>query len=221
MLWRVNVLVSVNWLSLAQSVVLNGALALVPVTAAYAFRNVLDKWPNSARQYAAASALGLVWFVFLPNTCYLLTEWRHFLATLDAENMFLRAGADRVFFIQLILGSLFYFMYSSFGMVAFTLAVRPVERAAIKRGLAVRFWAFPFFAVVSLGVYLGLVLRLNSWDLVTKPTTVWQAIVEVGGRPMLAAFILAFGVFLWIAYEILDIWIDGLKLRLASGKSEA
>ena len=210
-----------NWAGLAQNVIWNGTLALIPVVAAYAFRNVLDKWPSSARQYTAAATLGVVWFVFLPNTCYLLTEWRHFLTTLDGQNMFLRSGTDKVFFIQLILGSLFYFMYSSFGMVTFALAIRPVERAAIKRGLAVRFWAFPFFAVVSLGVYLGLILRFNSWDLLTNPTIVWQAIVEVGGRPRLAAFILAFGGFLWIAYEILDIWIDGLKLRLASGKSEA
>ncbi len=45
--------------------------------------------------------------------------------------------------------------------------------------------------------------------------------MEVGGRPKLAAFILAFGGFLWVAYEAIDIWIDGLKLRLAAGKSDA
>ena len=50
---------------------------------------------------------------------------------------------------------------------------------------------------------------------------IWAAIVEVGGRPLLAAMILAFGAFLWIAYESLDIWIDGLKHRLIKGKSEA
>lgn len=211
--------VNLRWL--AESVVWNGMLALIPVAAGYALRRVLDRWPSSARQYVAAAALGAVWFAFLPNTCYLLTEWRHFLEILDGGNLFLRARADSVLFIQLILGSLFYFLYSAFGMVAFAMAIRPVERAAIKRGLAVRFWAFPFFAVVSLGVYLGLILRLNSWDLMTKPTIVWQAILEIGGRPMLAAFILAFGGFLWIAYESLDIWIDGLKLRLTAGKSEA
>ncbi len=101
------------------------------------------------------------------------------------------------------------------------MAIRPVKRAAIKRGFAVRFWALPFFAAVALGVYLGLVLRFNSWDLLRNPSMVWQAVVEVGGRPKLAAFILAFGGFLWVAYEVLDIWIDGLKWRLAAGKSDA
>ena len=219
--WEVAVFVSMNWDSLAGSVAWNGMLAAVPVLAGYTLRAVLDKRPSSARHYAAAAVLGVVWFVFLPNTCYLLTEWRHFLAVLDSENLFLRARGDSVLFIQLIMGSLFYFLYSALGMVAFALAIRPVERAAIKRGMAVRFWAFPFFAAVSLGVYLGLIIRFNSWDLATNPSTVWSAIVEIGGHPKLAAFVIAFGGFLWIAYESLDIWIDGLKLRLAKGKSEA
>lgn len=210
-----------NWESLAQNVVWNAMLAIIPVAMAYALRKILDKRPSSLPRYLAATAIAAVWFFFLPNTCYLLTEWRHFLSALDSQNLFVRARTDNVLFIQLMLGSVFYFLYSGFGMLAFTMAIRPVERAAIRRGLAIRFWAFPFFAAVSLGVYLGLVLRFNSWDLATNPGLVWRAIVEIGGRPKLAAFILAFGGFLWIAYESLDIWIDGIKLRLTNGKQDA
>ena len=199
-------------------------LALIPVAMGYGLRSVLAEW-KSAKRYVAAAALSIVWFVFLPNTCYLLTEWRHFLMMLDSENLFIRAlhpaQTDSVLFIKLLLGSLFYFLYSGFGMVTFAMAIRPVERAAIKRGLSIRFWGAPFFVAVSLGVYLGLILRFNSWDLATNPGHVWQSIVEIGGRPRLAAFILAFGGFLWIAYECVDVWIDGLKLRLTNGKSDA
>lgn len=209
------------WESLVKNVMWNGMLAAIPIAVAYAFRWVLDKKPTSLRRYATAAALAVIWFVFLPNTCYLLTEWRHFLAALDSQNLFLQADGDSMVFIKLILGSLFYFLYSAFGMVAFAMAIRPVERAAINRGLCIRFWGFPFFAAVSLGVYLGLVLRFNSWDLATNPGIVWQSIVEVGGHPRLAAFILAFGAFLWFAYESLDIWIDGLKYRLTKGKMDA
>jgi len=203
------------------SVMWNGTLALIPVGAAYAFRGVVDRRPTSVGRFLAAAALAVIWLAFLPNTCYLLTEWRHFLEALDSQNLFMRAGGDSVLFIKLVLGSLFYFFYSLFGMVAFAMAIRPMERAAIKRGISVRLWALPFFAAVALGVYLGLVLRFNSWDLLKSPSVVWEAIVEVGGRPRLAAFILAFGGFLWVAYESLDIWIDGLKQRLAAGKSDA
>jgi uncharacterized membrane protein len=202
-------------------VIWNGTLAVIPVAAAYTFRGVLDKRPLRLGGYLGAIALGVIWLAFLPNTCYLLTEWRHFLKTIDSQNLFMRATTDSVLFIKLVLASLFYFFYSLFGMVTFAMAIRPMERAAIKRGLWVRFWAVPFFAAVALGVYLGLVLRFNSWDLLRSPSMVWQAVVEIGGRPKLAAFIVAFGGFLWLSYEALDIWIDGLKLRLAAGKSDA
>jgi uncharacterized membrane protein len=199
----------------------NGMLATIPVGAGYALRSVLDRKPLRVTGCALALALGLIWLIFLPNTCYLLTEWRHYLDMLDSQNLFLRAKGDNVLFIKLTLGTMFYFLYSLFGMAAFAMAIRPVERAALRRGIAVRFWALPFFAAVALGVYLGLVLRFNSWDAIGNPAMVWEAIVEVGGRPKLAAFILAFGGFLWVAYEVLDIWIDGLKQRLAAGKSDA
>lgn len=199
----------------------NGMLAVVPVVSGYGLRMLFETRPSSAARYLAGAALALVWFVFLPNTCYLLTEWRHFLLILDAGDLYLRAAHESLPFIKLVLGSLFYFLYSLFGMLTFAMAIRPVERLALKRGVAVRFWAVPFFAAVSLGVYLGLVLRFNSWDIATCPARIWRAVVEVGGRPLLAAMIIAFGAFLWICYEALDIWLDGLKQRLVKGKAEA
>lgn len=199
----------------------NATLAMIPVGAGYALRSVLDRKPVRVTGWVLVLGLGLIWFIFLPNTCYLLTEWRHYMDTVDSQNLYLRAKSDSVLFIKLTLGTTFYFLYSLFGMAAFALAIRPVERAAIKRNISVRFWALPFFAAVALGVYLGLVLRFNSWDLLKEPGMVWSAAVEVAGRPKLAAFIVAFGGFLWAAYAALDIWIDGFKQRLTAGKSDA
>lgn len=207
--------------ALFANVAWNGMLALIPVVAGYVLRMLLDRNPVTLLRYAAASVLGVVWFVFLPNTCYLLTEWRHLLFVLDAGDLFLRARHDSILLTKLVLGSLFYFSYALFGMVTFAMAIRPVERLAIKKRLATRFWAIPFFAAVSLGVYLGLVLRFNSWELATCPGKIWTAVVEVGGRPLLSAMILGFGAFLWAAYECLDIWLDGLQQRVLKGKAEA
>jgi len=202
-------------------VVWNATLALIPVAAGYALRIVLDRKPVRAMGWLLVVVLGLIWFIFLPNTCYLLTEWRHYMDTVDSQNLYLRAKSDSVLFIKLTLGTIFYFLYSLFGMAAFALAIRPVERAAVRRNISVRLGALPFFAAVALGVYLGLVLRFNSWDVLENPARVWSAAVEVAGRPKLAAFIVAFGGFLWVAYAALDIWIDGFKQRLTAGKSDA
>jgi uncharacterized membrane protein len=98
-------------------------------------------------------------------------------------------------------------------MMTFTLAIRPMEHLALRQGAAVWFWTLPFFVALSVGVYLGLIVRLNTWDIIGKPGAVWQSVADLGGHPRLAAFIIAFGVFLWLAYESLDIWIDALAER--------
>ena len=188
-------------------------LAMIPVALAYA-----SLWVSRVRgigpaRKAIIAVLAVVWLGFLPNTCYLLTEWRHFLLSLDVHDLYMRSQADPYLLTQLLAWSVFYFLYSGFGMVTFALAVRPMEHLAAKRGAAVWFWALPFFVAISVGVYLGLVLRLNTWDLVRRPSVVWGSILHIGARPLLAGFIVAFGVFLWLGYEAVDVWIDGLADR--------
>jgi uncharacterized membrane protein len=199
--------------SLVTNVAWNGVLALIPVGLAYSALWVsrLPGRPVVRRGFMAA--LGLAWLAFLPNTCYLLTEWRHFLFNLDVQDLFVRSHNEPFLLAQLLGWSAFYLLYSGFGMMTFTLAIRPMESLASRRGAAVWFWTLPFFVALSLGVYLGLVVRLNTWDIFGRPAVVWRSIVQIGGHPRLAAFIVAFGVFLWLTYESIDIWIDGLAER--------
>jgi len=195
-----------------RSLAINTSLALIPVILAYSTLWV-SKLPRRLCRNVAIGALALLWLAFLPNTCYLLTEWRHFLEDMDAYNLFLRSRGDSHLLTRLFQMTVFYFAYSAFGMLAFTFAIRPMEHLAAKRGATVWFWGVPFFVALSLGVYLGLVLRFNSWNLVNRPDEIWAAIVQVGARPKLAIFIVMFGLFLWAAYESLDIWIDALTER--------
>ncbi len=89
-----------------------------------------------------------------------------------------------------------------------------MERLAAKNGIKTSFWALPFFVAMSVGVYLGLVLRFNSWDPANRPEIIWQSVMEIGGHPKLVTFIIVFGIFLWISYRATDIWFDGLLERL-------
>lgn len=188
-------------------------LAVIPVILAYAML-WLSRWRSKRLlRNILITLVALAWLDFLPNTCYLLTEWRHFFSVLDAQNLFLRAQADKTAFLQLCTLSAFYFLFSGFGVMTFALAVRPVERLAARKGATIWFWGVPFFTAMSVGVYLGLVLRFNSWEPLLIPQRIWQALVELGGRPALLAFIVVFGVFLWLLYEAADVWIDGLAER--------
>jgi uncharacterized membrane protein len=188
-------------------------LAAIPVALAFSMRRVGTNGMRNAR--LLLWLLGFLWLIFLPNTCYLLTEWRHFFHTLEGARLYTRwnefgdIGALR----QLILRSLFFFTYSALGMLAFAMAVRPVHRLLRQGNPRAWLWGVPFFPLISLGVYLGLVLRFNSWDLLHRPSVVFASIWSTVTRPELIAFILGFGAFLWLAYFVLDLWVDGVLLR--------
>lgn len=193
----------------------NVFLAIVPVALGYWIYDLARPWHNrqSAWRKVAVVAIGLVWLAFLPNTCYLLTEWRHFLDTLGYTALSYRWKTDSGALVDLMMHTLFYLCYSGVGMLTFTLAIRPIARLFKDAGVKLWAWGLPLFLLNSLGVYLGLVLRFNSWDMITRLNTVWPAVMEISRRPVLASFVLAFAAFLWVVYFVVDIWVDGFVAR--------
>ncbi len=192
-------------------------LAAIPVAAAYA---IAWLWKGSGRaprpaRIALTGVLGAIWLTFLPNTCYLLTEWRHFLEVAFDRDLYAAwtVEKDRGAMLGLVLHTLFYFAYSAAGMLTFALAIRPIHRLAAGRVGRLWVWAAPFFLLMSLGVYLGLVLRFNTWDLLARPEQIGDAIGRVASRPFLGGLVVVFGGFLWLGYIAMDIWFDGLLLR--------
>jgi len=194
-------------------VVWNTFLALIPVVLAPVVVRAADEGRSRGIARLGAWLLGFAWLAFLPNTCYLLTEWRHFLARLDASDLYLRSRVDVGSTLELMGYTAFFFCFSAVGMLTFTLAIRPM--AGLARSLGMTNWipAIPLFLLLSVGVYLGLVLRFNSWDLLTHPGEVWASAVAVLNRPYLSAFVIGFAGFLWLAYLAIDVWIDGFAAR--------
>lgn len=191
-------------------------LAVIPVGLGYALSAVGRQAATrrAAGWWAGTVLLGLLWLAFVPNTCYLITEWRHLLNDVDRNHLYTRGEADPQYLFDIGLIALFYFCYSGCGVLALTLSVRPVERL-------LRCWRLPFpilapflFLLLSLGVYLGLILRYNSWDLWQRPSVVWATIAGIPFRPVLSFSIFVFALVLWGLYEALDIWVDGVKERL-------
>ncbi len=193
----------------------NTFLALVPVAAAYTIHWLAGLPGRRTKVLVAVPILllGLIWLAFLPNTCYLLTEWRHFLTTVGYSRIYARFQVDADAALRLMKYTLFYLCYSGFGVLTFTIAVRPMARLLRRSGAALWVWGIPFFLLMSVGVYLGLVLRFSSWELISRPVEVWAAVVQLQHRPVLSSFVIAFAGFLWIAYLAVDVWIDGFLAR--------
>ncbi len=166
----------------------NVLLAIIPIVLAYLIAGLVRRPKKQGRSFVTVliALLVFAWLSFLPNTCYLLSEWRHFLPTDNFYNLAMswREARDKEAILSIFAHTLFYFCYSAFGMLAFALAIRPVARLARTMGLNRWLLALPMFLLVSAGVFLGLMRRLNSWDVVTGPARVWHAINADRTQPL-------------------------------------
>lgn len=202
---------SVRW------ILWNLSLAAIPVVAAYLLAAGADALTLRRRwiPWPLWIPLALFWFAFLPNTCYLLTEWRHFLFDPHFENTRAAAEANRVEMLRVARHGLFFLCYSGFGVLCFALSIRPVEWLLRRAKINPLLLAVPFFFLNALGVYMGLIVRLNSWDIVTRPDYVLEVAFNAVRNPLLLQTILCFAALLWLMYETVDIWLDGLQTRLS------
>lgn len=191
-------------------------LALIPVGLGYAIYGLIWITPVAKRPriLPLIGIVTLAWLAFLPNSCYLLTEWRHYLSQITHSPTYQHVNSDHTALFKLSASALFYLIYSGLGLLCFTLAIRPIERACRIVGWTFPALAYPFFLVVSIGVYLGLILRFNSWEIVTNPIPVFQAAVRIPQNISLTVAIAVFAILLWFTYEAIDLWVDDIVGRL-------
>jgi uncharacterized membrane protein len=131
----------------------NLTLAWVPLLVALA----LLAAERRARPGRELVAIGFVWLLFLPNAPYVLTDFIHL-------------GYEHRVFDSLVIGS-FGVVSLALGFASVVLVQGVVTRA---RG-ALAGWAVAAASLLasSVGIYLGRVQRLNSWDALTHPGRVW------------------------------------------------
>ena len=203
------------------NVLWNLFLAGVPVALAFVIARGVrrERAAGGPVRWLLWGPLALVWLFFLPNSCYLLTEWRHYLTTLTQSQLFAEAHHSGDGRVDFFLVTAFYLVYSGAGLLAFFLAVWPLDRLTRVRlgrlGAMLRPLIFPLCA---LGVYLGLMQgRFNSWDLVraSRLSKILTTTAQTLHRPYLVGLILLFGAVLWLFYAAFDIWMDGWAWRLS------
>ena len=129
-----------------------------------------------------------VWFFFLPNSPYIITDFAHIVHTRPA-------------FIWLDILLLFSFAFSSllFGLISinqmFTIFK---QRWSLK--IANMLLILTCFSC-GFGIYLGRVLRFNSWDILTSPLYILKKSILSYSSSTAWLMTLGFGCFLYITVQ--------------------
>jgi uncharacterized membrane protein len=139
---------------------------------------------------------GALWLLFLPNAFYIATDLIH-----------LRESTPQTYWIDLIL--LLSFTSSAFlmGFYSFNNIERMFTRRAhtsVKSLVRV-----VLFLACSYGLYLGRVLRWNSWDLILHPRAViesiFQNLISMQASSLSFTISLSFFLFLFLIYHLIFI----------------
>lgn len=176
----------------------------------------------------------IVWFLFLPNTCYLFTEWRHYIGAILIQQPFMAStiqsgrslglpfGATMVsrdvlestqpepHDLSLFLScTAFYVLYSGCGLVCFYFSIYPIDRLFqltwYDRGV--------LCLLCAVGVYLGLMDRFNSWQMIQRPHRIIVSAGYALRDPAVLILIVVFGSVLWCAYHLFDLTMEGFCKR--------
>ena len=148
------------------------------------------------RQKVLKVIFALIWFLFLPNTLYLITDLPHIIWQWHQMH---HAG-------QIVL-ALQYITLVLIGLITFLLALYPVEKALLrsswlkKKSLVSLFIIMTNF-LLGLGIVLGRVQRINSWDVIVDIPKVIGASLSIFNSLELILFVLFFGVFANVYYFI-------------------
>lgn len=153
----------------------NLILAWVPLIAAYYLQNLFSDLvkqmvPFNSRTWLSMLILGGIWLLFLPNAPYILTDFVH----LDDSGM---SGRD----IHLLYDATLIFSFALTGMLAGFVSLYWVHKVLNRLLPPYLSWAMVVgvLGLTGYGVYLGRVLRWNSWDILTHPRTLlWDVLTE-------------------------------------------
>ncbi|MBI5834356.1 MAG: DUF1361 domain-containing protein [Armatimonadetes bacterium] len=195
-------------------------LAVLPVLFARRLATQLTRARGGKPHLWPAVALWLaLWLAFLPNTCYLLTEWRHWFDLMHGEQYWVRWAKHGSLsdFMALAQWTLFFASFSGAGVIAFWAAIRPLGQALSDCRWRPWLGALLFW-LNGLGVYLGLELRFNSWQVVSQPAAIARQALTALSHPVFIVLVSGFALLLWALYEIVETFAAGIRYRLAARK---
>jgi uncharacterized membrane protein len=142
---------------------------------------------------AALASLGLLWLLFFPNAPYIVTDSEHLAGS----------TGEKFWYDGVLIGTA-----AATGLLLGFLSLYLLQ-AIVRRGVGARlawFFAVAVLGLGSFGVYLGRVLRWNSWDVFLQPgplaSQFANALVDPLAHPRPIAITLTFTSLLALGYVL-------------------
>ncbi len=140
----------------------------------------------------------MVWLLFLPNAPYIVTDLMHPIVAYKQGLAFgLPLGLLSVCFTALL------------GMLWFSRSLRHFDEQLHQLGWDERSRRFAIALVIlatACGVWMGRVLRFNTWDVLTKPWQVMSDSAHFISTPIYAEWILVTAIILWGTWRAYERW---------------
>ncbi len=132
-------------------------LALIPYLVSYQ----LEKRPSWLESRWPFAVCFVAWLLFLPNSFYIITDLFHLKSY---------PGSSRWYDLVLI------FSFAWNGLLLGILSLRQMERIVVNTFLRGNEFLFlvPVMLLNGWGIYIGRVMRYNSWDVVVNPLDLLQ-----------------------------------------------
>lgn len=135
----------------------------------------------------------LIWILFFPNTFYILTDFTH----LHFKNVF-QFGLD-----MLILSS-----FSFAGFYVGLQSLHHIHHLTIAKygNKTGNLFILSMSFLSSFGIYLGRVLRFNSWDIISKPIALFNTSIYALFNFETIIYTLQLGIIILVSYIIFNHW---------------
>lgn len=159
-------------------------LAVIPfiITSYLKTRNLLE---NKIKN----GLIILIWLLFLPNSFYILTDFVH----LSLSNSY-------TFWYDLLLIS----SYSTLGFLLGIISLQDFENLITEKFKAsiCSFLVFVISILSGFGIYLGRILRYNSWDILKNPIDLFIDLFKIFITLESIGFSILFGCFIYFTFRI-------------------
>lgn len=158
-------------------------MAIIPV--------VFGRWMVKGKTNIKRILAGFVWFFFLPNSIYLLT---------DPINLF--KDARFLTGIYLMLDIILFAILLPIGVVTYIISMGYFERMLnkVKDKILKHSIIFILNSLVAFGVVLGRFQRVNSWEVITDIPNVIEKSLGILASPSLMSWVIFFVICFEIVY---------------------